>query len=157
MPNSIFMLHLYVQSLLERDISKLREELKLYINGDDIWITAPGTSNSAGNLTLHLAGNLRHFIGAVLGGTGYVRDRDSEFSTKNMAIKELDALLEVTLKEITPVLRQLDPEVLSKEFPKEVGGIKRDTAYVLLHLAGHLSYHLGQVNYHRRILSSLKR
>jgi uncharacterized damage-inducible protein DinB len=147
------MFHLYVSTILERDLNKLKEEIHQYNNQDDLWKVVPGIANSGGNLILHLVGNLRHFIGAVLGNTGYVRNRDLEFSTKNTSVAELDAMIEITIVEITTTLQQLDPLVLGKEFPKEVGGMKRDTAYILLHLLAHFSYHLGQVNYHRRIIS----
>ena len=56
----------------------------LYKNEEDVWKIKEGISNSAGNLTLHLLGNLNHFIGATLGNTGYVRERDKEFSLKNI-------------------------------------------------------------------------
>jgi uncharacterized damage-inducible protein DinB len=148
------MFHLYVSSILERDLNKLREELHAYKTSEDLWKVIPGIANSAGNLVLHLAGNLRHFIGAELGKTVYIRQRELEFSTKHVAVAELDELISITTRETTEALRQLDPAVLSKEFPKEVGGMKRDTAYILLHLLAHFSYHLGQINYHRRIISS---
>lgn len=114
----------------------------------------PGISNSAGNLSHHLAGNLRHFIGAVLGNTGYIRDRELEFSSQHANVKLLQALIDSTISEITPVLDQLDTEKLSEEFPKEISGIKRDTLFVLFHLITHLSCHLGQINYHRRMIST---
>ena len=151
------MFHLYVMSLYERELKKLKEELNLYHNQEDLWKIAPGTTNSAGNLILHLAGNLRHFIGAELGNTGYVRQRELEFSEKNVAKEDLDALIDVTIKEVNNTLSNLDPAILNKDFPKEIGGVKRDTTFVMLHLLGHLNYHLGQVNYHRRFISSPER
>ena len=151
------MLNTDVLTILERDLNKLKDELRQYRNADDLWAIAPGTTNSAGNLALHLAGNLRHFIGAVLGHTGYIRDRESEFTLKNIPVEELIRLIDTTINEITPALNNLEPDKLNAEFPKEVGGMKRDTSFVLLHLLGHFSYHLGQVNYHRRIISSAGR
>ena len=148
------MFHLYISSILERDLNKLREELHQYKSPDDLWKVVPGIANCGGNLILHLAGNLRHFIGAELGNSGYIRQRDLEFSTKNISVSELDELITTTTRETTQALQQLDPAILSKEFPKEVGGMKRDTAYILLHLLAHFSYHLGQINYHRRIIST---
>jgi Protein of unknown function (DUF1572) len=150
------MIRLHLQTILERDLLKLKEELHQYSSPGTIWVVAPGISNCAGNLSLHIAGNLRHFIGAVLGKTGYVRDRDLEFTQKDVTLAQLDALIDTTIAEVTNTLKQLDPAILTSEFPKEVGGLKRDTLFVLLHLMSHLSYHLGQINYHRRIVSSLE-
>src|SRR4030095_9614333 len=98
------MLHNDVLAIFERDLLKLKEEIKLYKNSDDLWIVAPGTLNSGGNLALHLVGNLRHFIGAVLGNSGYVRDRDSEFSRKNLSAGDLTALIDTTLLEVNSAL-----------------------------------------------------
>jgi len=145
-----------ISQILIRDLNKLKEELNLYPDNQSMWKVIPGTSNTGGNLSLHLAGNLRHFIGAVLGNTGYIRERDLEFSTKDVELKELISQIDITISEVNNALENLDPAVLSQEFPKEIGGMKRDTGFVLLHLMSHLSYHLGQINYHRRIVTSLK-
>src|SRR5688500_18369221 len=106
------MFHLYVKELFERDLKKLKEELKLY-NQEDLWKIAPGTANSGGNLILHLAGNLRHFIGAVLGNTGYIRQRDLEFSEKNVSKSDLEALIDITIQEVNDTLSKLDTAVLN--------------------------------------------
>lgn len=143
-----------MKTVLLRDLERLQQELHLYSNPSTIWQIAPGTSNSAGNLSLHLVGNLRHFIGNELGKSGYVRQRDQEFSLKNVNLSELDQLIAICSSEVSAALDSLDPADLKKEFPKDVGGIKRDTSFVLLHLLGHFSYHLGQINYHRRIIES---
>ena len=66
--------------LFKRDLGKLKEEVDSYQNEANLWIVTNDVSNSAGNLCLHLVGNLNHFIGAVLGDSGYVRQRDLEFS-----------------------------------------------------------------------------
>ena len=150
------MINQHISQIIQRDLSKAKDELHLYTNQDTIWKVVPGISNSAGNLCLHLVGNLRHFIGAELGHTGYVRNRDLEFSQKEVDLKELDALIDITLAEVGKALEQMDHTTLSKEFPKDIGGVKRDTLFVLLHLLSHLNYHLGQSNYHRRIVSSLE-
>ena len=148
------MLHLNVMAILERDLGKLKEEIRQYRNEQELWKVAPGTSNSGGNLALHLCGNLRHFIGAVLGRSGYIRDRDREFTDKDLSTGTLISIIEATMHEVIPALKNMNPGQLQEDFPKEIGGIRRDTAYVLLHLLGHFGYHLGQINYHRRIISS---
>ncbi len=73
--------------IFERDLLKLKEEISLYKDENNLWVTEKQISNAAGNLTLHLIGNLNHFIGATLGHTGYVREREKEFSTKNIPLK----------------------------------------------------------------------
>lgn len=144
-----------LKSLLIRDLNKLREELRLYKNSSDLWVILPGTSNSGGNLALHLIGNLRHFIGNELGKSGYVRQRDEEFSRKDVSLVELDALISSCIKEITMALDGASHHILANDFPKEIGGQKHDTQYAMLHIMGHLSYHLGQINYHRRLVATI--
>ena len=135
----------------ERDLLKLIEELNLYRTDEDIWKVPEGISNPAGNLVLHLAGNLQHFIGATLGKTGYVRERDREFSQKGLS----RALLITQVEETNAVLRQtlsrLSEEDLEKDFPIPINNHVSSTITVLVYLLAHLNYHLGQVNYHRRL------
>lgn len=139
--------------LFERDLQKLITEINLYKDEDDLWITKEGISNSAGNLCLHLAGNLNHFIGATLGNTGYVRHRDDEFSLKNIPRQDLVTNIENCILIINAALKNLPEEEMEKDFPLEVFGYKTTTEFMLVHLAAHLSYHLGQINYHRRLLA----
>lgn len=139
----------------ERDLNKLKEELTLYKNESDLWIVQKGINNSAGNLFLHLTGNLNHFIGAALGASGYVRDRDSEFTMKNVPREKILEGLEKTIPVVLNTLRSLSDEDLQKTFPLEKHGEALTTEKMLMHLITHLSYHLGQINYHRRLLGQL--
>ncbi|HSQ44166.1 MAG TPA: DUF1572 family protein [Ginsengibacter sp.] len=141
-----------IASLFERDLNKLIEEINLYKNEEDVWKIKDGISNSGGNLTLHLIGNLNHFIGATLGSTGYVRERDKEFSLKNIPRMQLTEDLKKTIEVIKNTLPGLSAEDLEKDFPVPINNKTSSTSYVLLHLLAHLSYHLGQVNYHRRLI-----
>lgn len=138
--------------LFERDLQKLATEIGLYKDEDRIWLVKPGISNSAGNLCLHLVGNLNHFIGATLGHTGYVRHRDDEFSLKNIPRQDLLINIENTRLIVKEVLSNLPEADLQKDFPLEIFGKKDSTEFILIHLATHLTYHLGQINYHRRLL-----
>ena len=140
-------------SLFERDLLKVRTEVLSYTSDSDLWRLTPGISNSAGNLTLHICGNLRHFIGHVLGGSSYIREREKEFSQKDLSREYLAAEIDTTVTEVIPVLKALSADRLELEFPKEISGMKQTTGFALLHLFGHLSYHLGQMNYHRRMAS----
>lgn len=138
--------------LFDRDLTRLKVELNLYSDEQIIWQTTGQISNTAGNLTLHLLGNLNTYIGAVLGGTDYVRDRPAEFSLKNIPreslLEQIDALL-IILK---TTLSELPDTVFEEEYPLLVFEEKTSTEYLLVHLTTHLAYHLGQINYHRRLL-----
>lgn len=138
--------------LFKRDLDKLKTEIAAYNTESNIWIVADGIANSAGNLCLHLVGNLNHFIGTVLGNTGYVRQRDLEFSLKDIPKAELIQKIEDTIAMIDQVIDKVTDEQLRSEYPITVFAKGDTTAYFLSHLATHLSYHLGQVNYHRRLL-----
>ena len=138
--------------ILERDLTKLSEEINLYTDEAQLWVIDGNISNSAGNLCLHLIGNLNHFIGSALGDTGYVRDRDSEFTLKNIPKKELLERIEKTKAMVKRALSQLSASDLDKIFPQDKWGKQASTGFLLIHLSTHLSYHLGQINYHRRLL-----
>jgi uncharacterized damage-inducible protein DinB len=141
-----------ITSLFTRDLNKLKTEIELYRNEETIWKTDRNISNSAGNLCLHLVGNLNNYIGAILGNSGYVRNRELEFSLKDVPRTELIQQIENTIEIVNSSLERLSTEDLHKEYPSEPLGYKMTTGYFLIHLFGHLSYHLGQINYHRRLL-----
>lgn len=138
--------------LFERDIIRLEKELDAFHDEKNIWETLPGISNSSGNLALHLAGNLNHFIGASIGETGYVRQREAEFSSKDVPRKDLIKTLEATRLVVATSLRKMTPAHLNLNYPDEVFGYSMTYGYFLTHLVSHLSYHLGQINYLRRAL-----
>lgn len=141
-----------ITRIIVRDLGKLREEIGLYKEENSLWLLKDGISNSGGNLCLHLVGNLKHFIGATLGNTGYVRQRDLEFSSKNIPRADLIAALDETMQIVQQTLDGMQDEDLSKSFPLEKHGEIVRTDFMLLHLITHLDYHLGQINYHRRLL-----
>ncbi|MES2795238.1 MAG: DinB superfamily protein [Bacteroidota bacterium] len=141
-------------NLYERDLNKVIAELNLYEHKSDIWKTAEGINNSAGNLALHLIGNLNTYIGAQLGHSGYVRDRPAEFSSKNIPRSKIITDLESIKIDIKNILINLKSEDLQSNYPENVLGYEMSTEYFLIHLLAHLNYHLGQINYHRRLLKS---
>lgn len=138
--------------LFNRDLAKLKAEIQLYKKESNLWITDKTVSNSAGNLALHLVGNLNHFIGAVLGNTGYVRQRDLEFSLKNVPVAEVLKQIDDTIIVIENTLSKLSKQDLQKEYRRNPFEDYMTTEFFLMHLAMHLAYHLGQINYHRRLL-----
>lgn len=142
-----------VRRTLLRELHTLAVELDAYPDDASVWAGPPGIENSAGTLALHLVGNLRHFIGARLGGTGYVRDRVEEFAARGLARTEIRARIAAAIAEVDRVLAALPPGRLAEEFPDPVGGVRLSTGQFMLHLAAHFGYHLGQLDYHRRIVT----
>jgi len=141
-----------LRQLFRRDLNKLKLEVEAYSNDDKLWLTPKGISNCGGNLCLHLVGNLNAFIGAELGKSGYVRQRELEFSQKNLPREALISQIEKTITIVDNTLEKLSEEDLFHEYPLLVFKEKMTAGYFLMHLATHLAYHLGQINYHRRLL-----
>lgn len=137
----------------ERELLKVKEEIGLYAQESDIWVVRPGIANSGGTLCLHLIGNLNHFIGATLGHSGYVRNRDLEFSARNVPRAELIRQLDATIEIVNNTLQAFPENDFDKNFPLDKHGKEVSNAYMILHLLTHLNYHLGQINYHRRLIS----
>jgi len=138
-----------------RDLQALRLEVSSFIDEALLWKTLPGTSNSAGHLCLHLLGNLNHFIGAGLGKTGYIRQRDLEFTAEPTSQQALLKQIDECATMLTLVFSALRNEDLKKEFPlpwRE--GLHFNTHFMLTQLAVHFNYHLGQINYHRRFFTA---
>jgi uncharacterized damage-inducible protein DinB len=138
-------------SIYKRDLDKLKTEIDQYESDEKVWLVATGITNSGGNLALHLVGNLKHFIGAVLGGTGYVRDRDAEFTSKSVSRAQLIAAVDETTAIVSTTLAKLTGDELAATYPIDVFGQPMTTEYFIIHLATHFNYHLGQINYHRRL------
>ncbi len=143
--------------LIGRELATVRDELLAYPDTAAIWTLPPGLPNSAGTLALHIAGNLRWFIGAQLGGSGYVRDRDAEFSARDIGRDELIRQVEAASDEVTRALAMLDDARLDQPFPLEVAGARLPVGRFIAHLAVHLGYHLGQLDYHRRIVTGVNK
>jgi hypothetical protein len=138
--------------LFERDLNKLAAELSLYRDERSIWLVRGEIKNTAGNLCLHLCGNLQHYIGVGLAKTDYKRDRDREFSDKDLSRDELLGLVTKTKETVLDALRNFDASFLDKEYPLPVFDYPMTHTHFLVHLEGHLQYHLGQINYHRRLI-----
>jgi uncharacterized damage-inducible protein DinB len=141
-----------LRSLFNRDLNKLKEEIALYQTEQQLWVVDKNISNSAGNLCLHLIGNLNTYIGAELGKTGYVRNRPLEFSAKDVQKEELISKIDQTILVINKTLDTLNETDLNKAYPQIVFEKEMTTGFFLVHLSTHLAYHLGQINYHRRLV-----
>lgn len=141
-----------LRKLFARDLSKLKNEIASYQREANIWRIEKNIANSGGNLCLHLIGNLNTYIGKELGGTDYVRDRPAEFALKNVPRTQLLTMIDDTMKVVDAALDKVPEGDLQKQYPVLVFDEMTSTEYMLIHLATHLTYHLGQVNYHRRLI-----
>jgi uncharacterized damage-inducible protein DinB len=141
-----------LKTLFQRDLNRLKAEIELYQDEKKIWYIEKSIANSAGNLCLHLIGNLNTFIGMQLGKTNYTRNREAEFSLKDIPKMELIQKIEETIIVLENALHNITDNQLENEYPVLVFDKKTSTRYMLIHLATHLAYHLGQINYHRRLL-----
>jgi hypothetical protein len=139
-------------TIFDRDLLQLKKEIESYASEASLWKLCGEIKNPGGNLCLHLCGNLQHFIGHVLGGTDYKRNREYEFAARNVPRSELLKEIENTREVVSNSLSRLDTARLFQPFPAELPMGKASTVFFLIHLAAHLSYHLGQVNYHRRLI-----
>lgn len=140
-------------ALFERDLTRLAQEVHAFPSTEALWKTAPGVQNSAGNLVLHLEGNLREYIGRQIGGLAYVRQRRQEFSQTGLAAAELIARIEPLQQTIPSMLLSLSNDNLARTYPQDVLGKPLSTSQFLIHVHGHFNYHLGQIDYLRRMLT----
>ena len=140
-------------ALYTRDLTRLIQEISAFPDTATLWQTRSGITNSAGNLALHLEGNLREFIGRLLGNIDYQRDRPREFSDSGIEQRELVARLSAVRDEIPLVVANLSAEELEAVYPQPHGGVTLSSRQMVIHLAGHLNYHLGQIDYLRRVLT----
>jgi hypothetical protein len=143
----------YFTGVMVRDLKGVRRELEAYPDERDLWRLPPGIANSAGTLALHLAGNVQHFFGAVMGGTGYKRDRAAEFSRRDVPRAEIAAQIEAAVVAVERGLAQVSEAAFTAEYPERIAGHTVTTGEWLVHLAAHLGYHLGQIDYHRRLVT----
>jgi len=148
---------LEVRQVLLRDLGALRAALKAYPTEETIWSVPPGIANSAGTLALHVVGNLQYYIGAQLGGTGYQRDRIAEFSDRDVPLSVIEHRIEAAMRAVSDTLDRLSEPDSGHLYPIEIGGRTLSIRLFLTHLVSHTAYHLGQVDYHRRLISGVNR
>jgi uncharacterized damage-inducible protein DinB len=147
------MLATELSALYARDLTRLVQEISAFPDTATLWQTRAGITNSAGNLALHLEGNLREFIGRQLGKVDYTRDRPREFTDSGLEQEELFERLAAVREVIPRVIAHLTADELEAPFPELYAGAVLTTRQMLIHLAGHLNYHLGQIDYLRRVLT----
>ena len=143
----------WITNVITRELRALRREIETYPNDEGLWEVLPGTANPGGNLALHLAGNIQYFLGNILGKNGYVRNRDAEFGSRDVPRQELLREIDSAIAAVQAGMSQISEADLAKPYPEAVGGVSSTTGAFLAHFATHLAYHLGQVDYHRRVLT----
>lgn len=142
-----------INAVMQRHLKQLKKEINGYANEDDLWKLDGEILNSTGTLCLHLCGNLQYFVGAVLGQSNYIRERDKEFSLRDIPADDLLTLIDTTMEVVSKTLNNLSEETLKGDYPQQIFGEPMTTEFFLIHLTSHLGYHLGQINYHRRLLA----
>ena len=142
-----------IELMLLRELEGFEREVSLFPDDESLWKVLPGVTNSAGNLAIHVAGNLQHYVGKVLGDTGYIRNRDAEFARRSGTRTEVVAELQRAESVLRQVLPKISEEKLTAEFPEAVMGMKFHTSSFLVHLCAHAGFHLGQAGYLRRALT----
>lgn len=142
-----------VAAILDRDLRALAREVEAYPDEAALWELPEGVLNSGGTLVLHLTGNIQHYLGARLAGTGFVRDRPAEFSARGVPRAALLRQVEAARSAVRSTAEKLTGETLEQDFPEVVGGMHVATGEYLVHLVSHFAYHLGQLDYHRRLVT----
>jgi uncharacterized damage-inducible protein DinB len=142
-----------VTTILDRDLATLRREVEAYPDERDLWQEIPGVANVGGTLVLHLTGNLQHYFGSRMAGTGYVRDRPAEFARRNVPRSELLREIDSARAAVKAAATTVTAAQLAADFPETIGGSRVNTGEYLVHLAVHFAYHLGQLDCHRRVVT----
>jgi uncharacterized damage-inducible protein DinB len=142
-----------VAAILDRDLQALAREVAAYPDERALWETPSGVMNSGGTLAVHLAGNIRHYFGAKLAGTGYVRDRPAEFASRDVPRATILAQIEEARAAVRAAAARTTDERLGEDYPEVIAGVRVATGEYLVHLVSHFAYHLGQLDYHRRVVT----
>lgn len=142
-----------IAGILDRDLQALRREVEAYPDDRGLWQPVPGISNTAGTLVLHLTGNLQHYFGAVLAQTGYVRDRPAEFARRDVPRAELLRQIDAARSAVRAGAAGLPDAELAADYPEVIAGVRVATGDYLVHLTAHFAFHLGQLDYHRRVVT----
>lgn len=142
-----------LKQLYLREIDTLKRELDLYPDDSSVWKELPGLPNSGGTLLIHMAGSLQYFFGATLGKTGYVRNREAEFSRRDVPRSEIQQELVNARQGVQAAFANLTEDNLKQVFPVQFADVEFSTRLTLLQFLSHLAYHLGQIDYHRRAVT----
>lgn len=143
----------HILQVMIRELEGMKREILAYQDEADIWRSVPGLPNAAGTIALHVAGNLQHFVGAQLGMSDYIRDREAEFSRRDVSAAGIVEELDQTIGAVKAAFLGLEEDAMDGMFPLEIAGVRPTSGEFLIHLVAHLAYHLGQIDYHRRCVT----
>jgi len=143
----------HIRHVMIRELEGMKREILAYRDEADVWRSVAGLPNSAGTIALHVAGNLQHFVGAQLGTSGYIRDREAEFSRRDVSAAGLVEELDQAIGAVRTTLASLEEDEMDCLYPHEIAGVRPTCGGFLIHLVAHLAYHLGQIDYHRRCVT----
>ena len=147
------MLRSAISTVLLRELGAVRRSIEAYPDDTSLWAERPGIPNAGGTLALHVAGNLRHFVGLRLGQIAYARDRDAEFSRRDATRAAIVAEIDAAREAVERALAATSDTMFEAPYPEPVAGRNVSTGAFLVHLVAHLAYHLGQLDYHRRVVT----
>jgi hypothetical protein len=145
-----------VSYMLQRELAAVKRSVEAYPDDATLWVHPQGLPNAGGTIALHVAGNLQHYLGAKLGKSGYVRNRDAEFARRGVSREDIIAELDAAAAAIDRGIGAVTDDVLTSAYPEQMGGKSVRTGDFLVHLLAHLAYHLGQLDYHRRVVTGDK-
>lgn len=148
------MITLHLIALFQKDLDRLKQEIELYSKDELLWQVKGIATKSAGTICLQLTGGLQHYIGSVLGDSGYVRNKDAETRLKNVPRGKLLEDIDATRAAVTDALEQLSKNDLQKNYPLPVFDDNITTEYYLLYMLADLNYNIGQISYHRQLLET---
>jgi uncharacterized damage-inducible protein DinB len=140
--------------LYSREIEKLKNEVLAFESDDLIWRTPDTQVISAGNQCLYIAGSLQHYIGNIIGDSGYIRNKEAEMKAKNISRERLLEEIENMRQVVVDTLEQVSKTELQKQFPTNEFEEPVSTEFFLIHLLRKLSYHLGQISLLRQLVSA---
>ena len=143
----------HIHHIMVRELEGMKREILAYRDEADIWRSTPGIPNTAGTIALHVSGCLQHFVGAQLGRSGFIRDREAEFSRRGVSAAEIVADLDEAIGAVDATFAGLEEDAMNRPFPQEISGVRPTAGEYLVHLVAHTAYHLGQIDYHRRCVT----
>lgn len=135
-----------------KELDKLKDEINAYENDELVWKLTDQVQVTGGNICLYLAGNLQHYIGNMIGDSGYIRNKEAELKAKNVSRERLMEEIENTRQIVVDTLEQVSKAELLKVFPTKDFEESVTTEFYLVHLLNNFCFHLGQINFHRKLV-----
>lgn len=139
--------------LYSREIERLKTEITAFEADELLWKQPDAQIPAAGNTCLFIAGTLQHFIGNMIGDSGYIRNKEAEMKARNLSRERLIEEVDNTKRVVVDTLEQVTKADLQKVFPTKEFEEDVTTEYYLIHLLKNLSFHIGQIAILRSLVS----